>query len=147
MNEEYSSGYIQRTPEGRYEGSVKIEGNIDLSPIEGVYFKEDGESYLWLKRKPVLEYDEEKQEYRKRERLPKWECYLKKLVGNDAVEYKGEFIFMHFRFTITGVWDNVFGKDKKLRLNLFVERSPMSQQTIINSINERKRNERRTGIK
>jgi hypothetical protein len=39
------------------------------------------------------------------------------------------------------VWDKILGNEKQ-RLNLFVERLPMSQQTIVNSINEQK-----TGIK
>ena len=47
---------------------------------------------------------------------------------------------MRFRFKIEGVWDSVLGMDKKHRLNLFIERLHMSEQTIINSINERKRN-------
>jgi hypothetical protein len=55
------------------------------------------------------------------------------------VAYKGEFAFMRFRFSITGVWDKVLGKDKQ-RLNLFVERLPLPEQTIINSINEAKKN-------
>ena len=46
-------------------------------------------------------------------------------------------MFLRFKYSIVGVWDNVFGKDKQ-RLNLFVERLPMSEQTIINSNNERK---------
>jgi hypothetical protein len=45
---------------------------------------------------------------------------------------------LRFRYSIVGVWDNILGKDKQ-RLNLFVERLPMSQQTIVNRINERKR--------
>lgn len=140
----YSDGYIERKSEGRYEGTLRIEGKINLSPIEAVYFKKDGEQYLWLKRKPMLEYDGREQKYKSRERNPKWECYLKKQVVDDTVAYRGEFVFMHFKFSITGVWDDVLGLDRKRRLNLFVERCPMSQQTIINGIKERKRNERRT---
>ena len=138
--EDFESGYIERKSEGRYEGNISVEG-INLSPIQAVYFKNEGETYLWLKRKQLLEYDHETMSYTKREREPRWECYLKKQVEGSTVAYKGEFAFMHFKFSITGVWDKILGQDKKQRLNLFVERLPMNQQTIINSINERNRNE------
>lgn len=138
---EVSDGFVQRDSEGGFGGSIKIEG-IDLSPIEAVYFKKDGDSYIWLKRKPALEYDFDKNVYTKRIKEPRWECYLKKQVDDGVAEYKGEFLFMRFRFAITGVWDSVFGNDRKHRLNLFVERLPLSKQTLINNINERKRNRR-----
>jgi hypothetical protein len=104
-----------------------------------VYFKDNGENYLWIKRKKVLEYDFESQTYKEREAKPQFEAYLKKQVDGNVVAYKGEFAFMRFKFSITGVWDKVLGKDKQ-RLNLFVERLPLSQQTIINSINQSRKN-------
>lgn len=139
MND-FESGYVERKGEGRYEGEISVE-RVNLSPIEAVYFKQGEETYLWLKRKPILEFDSRNMRYNKRARTPQWECFLKKQMDGDAVAYRGEFVFMHFKFSVTGVWDTVLGTDKKRRLNLFVERLPMSEQTIINSINERKRNE------
>ena len=136
MIEDYINGYIQRSQGGSYDGKITIEG-ILLPSISAVFFKDDGENYLWLKRKNVLEYNHESQTYREREAKPKWEAYLKKQLDNDTVAYKGEFFFMHFKYSISGVWDKVLGNEKQ-RLNLFVERLPMSQQTIINSINEQK---------
>ena len=144
MNEySYVNGYVERKSGGSYEGVLRFEGGIDLSPIQAVYFKKDGSDYLWLKRKPLLEYDEKTETYRRREREPRWECYLKKQMDGNTVIYKGEFTFMRFKFYIDGVWDGVLGLDEKQRLNLYVERMPMSMQTIINGINERKRNEKR----
>lgn len=134
----FSDGYIEKNTSGAHEGILTIE-RVDISPIEAQFFKKDGESYIWIKRKKALEYDEKSQIFKKREREPRWECYLKKQLDGDAVAYKGEFVFMRFRFSISAVWDGVLGMDKRNRLNLFVERMPMSQQTIINSINERKR--------
>lgn len=133
----YTNGYIERRQGGTYDGSVTIDG-ITLPSIEAVYFRDNGENYLWLKRKKVLDYDYETQTYKEREVKPQWEAYLKKQLDNDTVAYKGEFFFMRFKYSIVGVWDRILGNDKK-RLNLFVERLPMSQQTIINSINELKR--------
>jgi hypothetical protein len=132
----YTNGYIERKCGGKYEGSVSVQG-IDLSPIEATFFKSEDDSYLWLKRKPIMEYDMESQSYTTRQRRPSFEAYLKKQAENNVVAYKGEFMFMRFRFSISGVWDMVIGKDAQ-RLNLFVERLPMSQQTILNDINERK---------
>lgn len=140
-NFESSDGYVQRNSDGSFGGAIKIEG-VDLSPIEAVYFKREGDTYLWLKRKPLLEYDHKTESYKERQKEPRWECYLKKQLEEGAVAFKGEFIFLRFRFNIVGVWDAVLGNDKKQRLNLYIERLPLSQQTIINNINERKRNKK-----
>ena len=140
MTSDYINGYIQRAQGGSYDGKITIEG-ILLPAISAVFFKDNGENYLWLKRKKVLDYDYESQTYKEREARPQWEAYLKKQIDNDTVAYKGEFFFMRFKYSITGVWDKILGNEKQ-RLNLFVERLPMSQQTIVNSIIEQK-----TGIK
>lgn len=137
MVEDYINGYIQRTKSGSFEGKITIDG-ISLPAISAVYFTKDSNTYLWLKRKKILDYDFESHTYKEREATPPWEAYLKKQLDNDTVAYRGEFNFLRFRYSIVGVWDNILGKDKQ-RLNLFVERLPMSQQTIINGINERKR--------
>lgn len=136
---DYINGFVERQTGGVYAGRLTVEG-IDLSPIQAQYFKQDGENYLWIKRKPIMEYDMESQRYNKRERRPQVEIYMKKQVdGDGTVAYRGEFKFMRFCFAIVGVWDKILGKDMQ-RLNLYVERKPMSEQTILNSINERKRN-------
>lgn len=148
MNDDYINGFIQRTQGGAYDGNITIDG-ILLPAVSAVFFKYNGENYLWLKRKKVLVYEYESQTYKEREAKPQWEAYLKKQVNENAVAYKGEFLFMHFKYSIVGVWDKVLGNDKQ-RLNLFVERLPMSQQTLINSINEQKlkqKNARRTAEK
>ena len=136
MIDGYINGFIERKNEGRYEGRITIDG-VSMPSISAVFFKEGSESYLWLKRKKILDYDFESQTYREREAKPQWEAYLKKQLEDNVVAYKGEFFFLHFKYSIVGVWDKVFGIDKK-RLNLFIERLPLSQQTVINAINEQK---------
>lgn len=137
MNE--GCGYIERCQNGRYGGKVNIEGVV-LDGVVGVYFKKDGDSYLWLRREKVLEYDEKTMTYKEREARPQWEAYLKKQLEDDTVAYKGEFNFLRFRFSIVGVWDRILGNDKRQRLNLYVERLPTSHQVIINAINKAKQN-------
>lgn len=137
---DYVNGYIERCAGGTYEGRITIEGILLDGGIVGMYFKQDERNYLWLKRKRVLEYNERKMSYDTREAKPHWECYLQKQMDDNTVAYKGEFTFMRFRFSIVGVWDRILGTDKKHRLNLFVERLPMAQQTIINGIKERNNN-------
>lgn len=132
---DYINGYIERKPTGEYVGKLRIEG-IDLSPIEGQYFKRNGESYLWIKRKKILEYDSKTLKYTPREREPMFEAYLKKGLNENIFAFVGEFIFMRFKFKIVGIWDNVIGKQNS-RLNLYVDRLPMEQQTIINGLKER----------
>ena len=136
------NGFIERKSGGRYQGRLHIEG-IDISPIEGTYFRRQGRTYLWLKRVPLMEYDDERKCYDTRPREPRWESYMVKQVG-DGVAYKGEFVFLRFRYTIVGLWDRILGKDNE-RLNLYVERMPMKEQKIINAINERKRKEHLCG--
>lgn len=140
-HDDYINGFVEHNKDGSYKGSLTIDGINLQGGITAVYFKDDGESYLWLRRKKVLEYDFESQSYKEREAKPQFEAYLKKHVDNGSVAYKGEFIFMRFKYSITGIWDKVLGKDKQ-RLNLFVERLPLTQQTIINSINESKKNKK-----
>lgn len=135
-----TNGYLERKQGGRYEGKITVEG-VNLSPIVGQYFKKGEKTYLWLKRKRLLEYDTNTQTYNERERKPQWEAYLEKQLDGDMVAFKGEFVFLRFRFEIRGVWDKILGQEKQQRLNLYVERMPLAQQTIINGINERKSKE------
>ena len=136
MIDGYINGFIERKNEGRYEGRITIDG-VTMPSISAIFFKEGSESYLWLKRKKILDYDFESQTYKEREAKPQWEVYMKKQLEDNVVAYKGEFFFLHFKYSIVGVWDKVLGIDKK-RLNLFIERLPLSQQTVINAINEQK---------
>lgn len=85
-----------------------------------------------------MEFDMELGKYRTRKRTPTLECYLEKQIDGDTLAYKGTFTFLRFRYSIVGVWDKILGKDLQ-RLNLYVERLPMSEQTILKGINERKK--------
>ena len=132
----YINGFLERNNNGKYEGKLCIDG-VDLSPIEGMFFQEKGHTYLWLKRKPILDYDIETQSYKTRNSEPRWETYLQKQ-KDGTIAYKGECTFLHFKYVVFGIWDKVYGIEKQ-RINFFVERLAMERQTLINSINERKR--------
>lgn len=144
MLNDYVNGYIQRMRDGSYKGAITIDGVTLEGNIDGTYFKQDGKSYLWLRRSPMMEYDFDSQSYKTRKREPQWEAYLEKQSDNGTISYKGEFTFLRFKYSIVGIWDRVLGTDKTHRLNLFVERLPMNSQTIVNNINERKRKEHGT---
>jgi len=135
---DYINGHIQRKAGGKYEGQIIVDG-VDLSPIEATYFTKDHKNYLWIKRKPIMEFDIESGSFITRKRKPDFECYLEKQINGNVVEYKGVFTFLRFRYSIIGVWDKILGKDLQ-RLNLYVERLPLKEQTILKGINERKRN-------
>lgn len=135
--DEYINGFVERTEGNLYLGRIDIDG-VSLDDIECSLFSENGKNYIWLRRRPMLVYDAEMMVFKKRERRPTWEVYLEKHHDSGVTLYKGEFAFLRFRYSIVGVWDRIIGDNNK-RLNLFVERLPMSQQTIINGINERKR--------
>lgn len=136
MIEYQSDGYLQKGKNG-FEGQLKIE-NIDMSPIEGMFFvhEKTKKSYLWVKRKPLLEYNDKKNKYEFRPREPRWEVYLEKQIEG-KIPYIGEFIFLHLKFKIIGIWDKNDLSKKKQRINFFIERMASSQQTIINENNQR----------
>lgn len=136
MNDDFISGYIERKKDGEYSGSIKVDG-VDLSPITATLFKQDGNLYLWLKRKDIMEYDYDTSSFITRKREPQWECYLKRKLQDNTSVIKGEFIFLRFKYTITGIWDSIIGD--KQRINLFVERLPLKEQTLLKEINERKK--------
>lgn len=125
-----------RQPQGFYRGELTIDGVNLEGGIEAVFFKQDGDTYLWLKRRALLQYDISTDSYSKRDRKPKWEAYLKKQVEDNTTVFKGTFYFMRFKYSIKGYWDKVFGKDDS-RLNLYVEELPMKEQDIINGIRNR----------
>lgn len=129
LNDDFNNGFIKRVGEGRYEGNISIEG-INLSPIVGTLFKKEDKTYLWLRRKDMLVYDDKEQRYKKRKREPRWEAYLGKTVGDNTVSFRGEFPFMRWRFSIVGVWDKVEGRDTQ-RLNFYVERLPLERQDLL----------------
>ena len=131
-----NNGYIQRNKDGEYIGELIIEG-VNVSPIEGMYFKKNDNNYLWIKRKKILEYDDKKSKFIRRERFPILEVYLKKEVGK-TYNYIGTFMFLRFKFLIYGIWDRNMVQTK--RLNLYVERLPMCEQNVIVSINKIKTN-------
>lgn len=136
---DYINGHIERHSGGKYKGTLTIDGVNLEGGIEGVYFTQDGKNYLWIKRTPIMEYDFDSCEYKTRKRTPFFECYLEKTTQDGIQVYKGEFIFLRFRYKILAAWDKVLGNEK-MRLNFFVERLPNDQQTILKNINERKRN-------
>lgn len=123
-------GFLEKTRNGTYEGNVIIDG-VDLSPITGIYFKENSKFWLWLKRKDKIDYNFQDGTYKKRVAVPYWECYLEKQKGG-RIAYKGFFFFCHFKYAIVGMWDK-YMQDKD-RMNLYIERLPQEEQTIINNI-------------
>lgn len=137
-----SNGYLEKGKNG-FEGQVVIE-NINMSPIEGMFFVHDKtkKEYLWLKRKPLLEYNIKENKYELRPREPRWEVYMEKYIGG-SIPYIGCFVFLHIKYKICGIWDKNEISKKKQRLNFFIERLPSDQQTIINEINQRNNNDRK----
>lgn len=138
---DYINGYIERKKNGLYSGAISIDG-IDLGDIDCSFLQENGKKYLWLKRHPILEYDDETLSYKKRNRRPMWEVYMEKQYDNGIVAYRGEFTFFRFKYAIVGIWEKTYGGPSQQKMNLYVDRLPMSKQTIINRINDRKRNEK-----
>lgn len=134
-----ADGFLERKHNGAYKGIIVIDG-VKMDGLEGVYFEDGGKTHLWIKRTPVLEYNPTTQTYIQRPREPRWEAYLTKQ-SDGVAAYKGEFSFLHFRYSIVGVWDSNLGIEKQ-RLNFYVERLPSSKQTIINKINQKNRNKK-----
>lgn len=83
-----NDGFVEREHGGSYRGKVVIDGVV-IDNIIGVYFKQGGDHYLWLRREKVLEYDERTSSFKERDARPRWEAYLRKQLDDDAVAYKG----------------------------------------------------------
>lgn len=129
----YANGYLERKAGGLYHGDMVIEG-VDVSPIVGTFFKDEGENYLWLRRQSIFEYNLDTGEYVSKTPRPMWQVYLKEQ-KDKQIAYRGSFIFFHFKFNIVGIWDNLHKYDK---LVFFVERAAREEQSIINEINKKR---------
>lgn len=136
MGDCYVNGFIEQKGDS-FSGKVTIDG-ITLSPIIATYFKKGGDTYIWLRREDVMEYDFDSQRFFKRKAEPQWECYLKKEPDGNTISFRGDFVFMKFRYSVCGIWDRILGTEKN-RLNLFIERKPMSEQTLLIAINKQRR--------
>ena len=131
-----NGGYIELTS-GVYVGELSIDG-VNISPIVGYFFKDKGTQWLWIKRKRILEYDIESGQYLTKNPTPQFEAYLKKQGIGKNVAYQGNFVFFKFKYTMSALWDT---NGKKTKLNLCVERLPMKEQNILNTI-KKNNNER-----
>lgn len=121
-------GYIELS-KGDYVGELSIDG-VNISPIIGLLFKDNGKSWLWLKRKKILEYDFQKCEYYSRTPTPIFEVYLKRKTTNGKISYYGEFVFFKFKYSIVGMWSST------KRIELYVDRLPDNEQKIVNRLKE-----------
>lgn len=121
-------GYIELS-KGDYVGELSIDG-VNISPIIGLLFKDNGKSWLWLKRKKILEYDFQKGEYYSRTPTPIFEVYLKRKTTNGKISYYGEFVFFKFKYSIVGMWSS------HKRIELYVDRLPDNEQKIVNRLKE-----------
>jgi len=139
MND-YTNGILIRRKDSYYQGTLRIDG-VDISPVEATFYKDGDDTRLWIKRRPLLEYDNKEHCYKQRLRRPHWEAYLRRVKGvRDAFE--GTFMFLRFKYTITAHFDVTY-QDKFSHVNLFVERAPIEEQTIINGIYERNKERRK----
>lgn len=121
-------GYIELS-KGDYVGELSIDG-VNISPIIGLLFKDNGKSWLWLKRKKILEYDFQKGEYYSRTPTPIFEVYLKRKTTNGKISYYGEFVFFKFKYSIVGMWSS------NKRIELYIDRLPDNEQKIVNRLKE-----------
>ena len=131
------NGFVERKADGSFAGKITIDGVL-LPSITASYFEKDGQTYVWLRRTDVMDYDFDTGKYVRRKAEPQWESYLKKQNEGQTVAFTGEFVFMKFVYSICGIWDRILGTDKN-RLNLFVERKPMSEQRILLGINKKRK--------
>lgn len=123
-------GYIEHF-KGEYVGNLKIDG-VDISPIVAYFFTKNHVKWMWIKRKPILEYDIDTCVFTKKNPTPKLEVYMKKQQQGN-VAYKGEFVFFKFKYNIFAILNKNNGKEK---FDLYVERQPQENQNILNSINK-----------
>lgn len=126
-----NKGNVIRTANG-YIGQINIEGVI--MDINATFW--DGKKYkcdLWIQRIKEKKYDELNNKFIDYTPKPFLQCFANKLKKKDTFDYKGDFIFVGFKYDLIAWWDD----KAEHQLNISVERS--KSQPILERLNKIKK--------
>ena len=129
-----NKGYVIRTNNG-YVGRMNVE-NI-IFDIQITFWSDRKPFYIWVQRQKEKIFNEETLTFSDYTPKPFFECYAYKRRTNGIVDYKGEFMFVGFKYELIA-W---FEDKTEHQMNLDVTRSE-SQPILkrLNEINKEKQN-------
>lgn len=124
----YNKGLLERTNNG-YIGKLSIEGYV--MEINATFWdKKKNGCDLWVQRVKEKKYNPETQQFTDYIPKPFFECYLIKMKKKDSLDYRGEFIFIGFKYGMVAWFEN----RTEHQLNLRIERC--ESQPLLNRLNE-----------
>ena len=127
MDTSRNRGYVIRTLAG-YLGQLSIEGyEMD---ILCTFWSDKKPNYIWLQRIKEKIYDEQKKTFTDYAPKPSWVCKAEKTRGKDSMDYRGEFMFVGFKYELSAYFED----KTEHQLNIIIKRSNI--QPILKRLNE-----------
>lgn len=122
-----NKGYVIRTNNG-YVGRMNVE-NI-IFDIQTTFWSDKKPNYIWIQRVKAKRFNEKTKTFIDYIPKPFFECYAYKTKKNDVVCYRGELMFVGFKYELAA-W---FEDKTEHQMNFEVERS--QSQPILKRLNE-----------
>ena len=110
-----------------YIGNISIEGVV--LQIVCSFWSDKKPHYIWVKRMKEERFDVATNTFNSYDPKPFFECYANKTKKPDSMAYRGEFMFVGFKYNLAAWFED---KTEK-QLNFEIERS--SSQPIIERLN------------
>lgn len=124
---ERNKGSIIRGKDG-YKGEISIEGVI--FDIMCTFWSNQKPNYIWLKRIEEKKFDEKTNTFSSYTPKPFFECYAYKTKRSDIINYRGQFMFVGFKYDLMAWFED---KTEK-KINIRINRS--ESQPILKRLNE-----------
>ena len=122
-----NKGLVTRTNNG-YIGRLNIENVI--FDIQTTFWSDKSPNYIWVQRPKEKNFDEKTKTFMDYIPKPFFECYAYKAKKNDIMAYRGDFMFVGFKYELIAWYEDKNGH----QMNFEVERS--KSQPILNRLNE-----------
>lgn len=120
-------GYAVRTNNG-YLGKINI-ANVVMD-VQVTFWSDKKPYYIWIQRQKEKLFDETTLTFSDYNAKPFFECYAYKAKPKDVINYKGEFMFVGFKYELVA-W---FEDKTEHQINFEVTRS--ESQPILKRLNE-----------
>lgn len=127
MELQYNKGLVTRTING-YFGKLSIEGYV--MDIVCTFWSDKKPDYIWVQRVNEKIFDIRTKTFSEYTPKPSFVCKADKTRGNDIMDYRGEFMFIGFKYELCA-W---FEDRTEHQLNFEIKRS--SSQPILKRLNE-----------
>jgi len=123
----YNSGIIVKGKDG-YQGRLSIEG-VEFD-IVCTFWSYQKPNFIWLQRVKEKNFDEKTNTFNSYIPKPFFECKANKTKRSDTMNYRGQFMFVGFKYDLMAWFED---KTEK-KLNIRINRS--ESQPILKRLNE-----------